>query len=465
MPRRRLALVALLLQTAAAFRPPPTRLNQYRRGHATAIAPPSDADKLARDRLIKTSVVLLVPSLAVGAISLVAFPALCRGMRSAFGVATLAVLSGDQGQFIQNFLSVIGILFSLLIGNTYAFCYNQQVMVYMALFEEVSVAKALLEQATLVCQGRPSYAGVLDDVQRYVDRDLKRAIVARRFIIDAPRDDPLEAIMWQTSVGTPGAIYDTVRWLRRARGERLGAMQRKLPPLHFALLFLLGILEVCAFPLLSAGAATTVGAGALRVEAAMFALMTAALTLTLGVGAIVETAARPVRWTLALAVMVEGLEDELNASGRRTGRAPRTCRRRQSLVFFCHGVLVGNDQHTPSPSPESESRKGSSATRVSSTMRVETRKKRPLGTRSRASAPGARRRPRRGRLHHRDVRHLFSANSARRRLRRRSPHVPDAEPAVVARRDEPRVGEPRHADALRPWPRSPLRRAAARVPH
>ena len=36
----------------------------------------------------------------------------------------------------------------------------------MALFEEVSVAKALLEQATLVCQGRPSYAGVLDDVQR-----------------------------------------------------------------------------------------------------------------------------------------------------------------------------------------------------------------------------------------------------------------------------------------------------------
>ena len=123
MPRRRLAL-ALLLQAAAAFRPPPTRLKLQPalRRHATALAPPppSDADKLARDRLIKTSVVLLVPSLAVGAISLVAFPALCRGMRSAFGVATLAVLSGDQGQFIQNFLSVIGILFSLLIGNTYA---------------------------------------------------------------------------------------------------------------------------------------------------------------------------------------------------------------------------------------------------------------------------------------------------------------------------------------------------------
>ena len=53
--------------------------------------------------------------------------------------------------------------------------------------------------------------------------------------------------MWQTSVGTPGAIYDAVRWLRRARGERLGAMQRKLPRCT-ALLFLLGILEVARSP-------------------------------------------------------------------------------------------------------------------------------------------------------------------------------------------------------------------------
>ena len=41
--------------------------------------------------------------------------------------------------------------------------------------------------------------------------------------------DPLEAIMWMTSVGTPSVIYDTVKWLRQARGARLGAMQRKLP--------------------------------------------------------------------------------------------------------------------------------------------------------------------------------------------------------------------------------------------
>ena len=318
MPRRRLALShCCCKQPPPSDHHPPASNCSHRhalRRHATAITPPSDADKLARDRLIKTSVVLLVPSSPSAPSvswrfrhSVEACAARSASRRSPCCRATRASSSRT--------FSVIGILFSLLIGNTYAFCYNQQVMVYMALFEEVSVAKALLEQATLVCQGRPSYAGVLDDVQRYVDRDLKRADLSPAVLLSTrPRDDPLEAIMWQTSVGTPGAIYDTVRWLRRARGERLGAMQRKLPPLHFALLFLLGILEVCAFPLLSAGAATTVGAGALRVEAAMFALMTAALTLTLGV---VVQLWRPrgsaYSVDAALAVMVEGLEDELSA--------------------------------------------------------------------------------------------------------------------------------------------------------
>ena len=51
-------------------------------------------------------------------------------------------------------------------------------------------------------------------------------------------------------------------------------------------------------------------------------------------------------------------------------------------------------------------------------------------------------------------------------LRRRSPHVPDAEPAVVARGDEPRVGEPRHARhaLVAVAAQRLLRRAAARVP-
>ena len=137
------------------------------------------------------------------------------------------------------------------------------------------MAKALLEQATL---RQPSYAGVLDDVQ------LRRpgpegAIIPGRVIIHKPRDDPLEAIMWQTSVGTPGAIYNTVRWLRRARGERLGAMP---PPAAFCAAIPPRNPRGLRVPP-AVGRRGSGGAGALRVEAAMFALMTAALTLTLGV--------------------------------------------------------------------------------------------------------------------------------------------------------------------------------------
>ena len=35
--------------------------------------------------------------------------------------------------------------------------------------------------------------------------------------------------MYMTSVGVPSIVYETVRDLRQARGERLGACQRKFP--------------------------------------------------------------------------------------------------------------------------------------------------------------------------------------------------------------------------------------------
>ena len=42
--------------------------------------------------------------------------------------------------------------------------------------------------------------------------------------------------MLLTSVGVPSALYATVRDLRRARGARLGALQRKFPALGIILL-------------------------------------------------------------------------------------------------------------------------------------------------------------------------------------------------------------------------------------
>lgn len=37
------------------------------------------------------------------------------------------------------------------------------------------------------------------------------------------RSDPLEQVLYFTSVGVPSYVYDTVKSLRSARGDRLGA--------------------------------------------------------------------------------------------------------------------------------------------------------------------------------------------------------------------------------------------------
>ena len=61
--------------------------------------------------------------------------------------------------------------------------------------------------------------------------------------------------MLLTSVGVPSGLYATVRDLRRARGARLGALQRKFPVLGILLLYFLAALELLSFPLLAAGTA------------------------------------------------------------------------------------------------------------------------------------------------------------------------------------------------------------------
>lgn len=85
--------------------------------------------------------------------------------------ATLRVLASDNstGQFIQNFLVVIDLLFAILAGNAYAELYQQQESIYFALYNEVSLAKSLLEQLTLVGRARPWYPSALDSMQEYVE--------------------------------------------------------------------------------------------------------------------------------------------------------------------------------------------------------------------------------------------------------------------------------------------------------
>lgn len=265
---------------------------------------------------ISTTLRVFVPSILAGVLAFFAFPSLSLWLCSLFqDQGVFAVLSQDSSQFVQNFLSVSSLLFSILVGQTYYFMYQQQEMVYYALFDEVTEAKSLLEQVALVSQGRTMYGRVLACMSTYVQSDLKALEKDPAVLLSSrPMDDPLETIMYLTSVGNPGTIYETIRSLRQARARRLGALQRKLPSIHMIMLWILAFLELVSFPLLGAGTQTIGGYNILTIEGLLFGVMTGGIVLTLRV---VSELWRPAGGAYnvdgVLKVMVRGLERELEA--------------------------------------------------------------------------------------------------------------------------------------------------------
>ncbi|CAK9046717.1 unnamed protein product [Durusdinium trenchii] len=347
-------------------------------GWATAMVPDADrrrsrkvptrSDGFRFDDALTAQTVLRVVLPTVGAVfgGAAIYGPICLWLQDNLDIADtgrgpiLQLLAVDQSQFMQNFLTVNGLLFTILCGNTYTSLYTQQEVLFQALFIEVSEAKSLLEQACLVCQGRPFYpkmldAGThklarsdhrprelverqsrqetslckfsvfkgrrisdslvsLDSIRDYVSTDLRRLDVEpAELLTNRPMDDPLEYILYATSVGVPSIIYDTIRDLRQARGQRLGAMQRKLPAIHFVLLYVLGILELMAFPLLGAGTFSMApDEKILSIQALFFGAMSGAIVMTLQV---IFELWKPFggAYTVdtALSRMVAGLEEEL----------------------------------------------------------------------------------------------------------------------------------------------------------
>ena len=270
-----------------------------------------------------------IPSILAALVATFAFPAISLGLASIFNDAgVFAVLSQDSSQFVQNFLTVSSLMFSILVGQTYYFMYQQQENIYYALFDEVTEAKSLLEQVALVCQGRAMYNQVLRSISTYVQDDLKQLNADPAVLLSArPVDDPLEAIMYMTSVGVPSSVYETVRSLRQARAHRLGALHRKLPRIHMLLLWILAAIELCSFPLLGAGTQTIGGYSILTVEGCLFGIMTFGIVMTLRVvGELWRPAGGAYNVDSVLSVMVRGLEQELDErmSGKRSNfKAPR----------------------------------------------------------------------------------------------------------------------------------------------
>jgi len=276
----------------------------------------SDVDTARVTVQIKTLVRVGLPSVLSGLVAYFAFPFMALTMAGWVNdPGVFAVLSQDSSQFVQNFLTVSGLLFSILVGQSYSFMYTQQESVYYALFEEVTEAKSLLEQVALVCQGRSMYQQVLACISNYVRNDLRQLQCAPAQLLSSrPVDDPLESIMYLTSVGVPSTVYETVRSLRQARARRLGALQRKLPSIHMLLLWVLAAIELGAFPLLGAGTQTIGGYNILTVEGALFGVMTFGIVMTLRVvGELWRPAGGAYNVDGVLSVMVSGLVEELDA--------------------------------------------------------------------------------------------------------------------------------------------------------
>jgi len=238
------------------------------------------------------------------------------------------VVSQDSSQYIQNILTTSGLMFSILTGYTYYFMYQQQEQLFVALFQEVSEAKSLLEQVSLICAGRQMYPQILQCIQTYVEEDLKystkmdpaefiatRAVAVSRSKSVQQKDeeeDPLEAIMYMTSVGTPSQIYDTILSLRRARANRLGALQQKLPDMHILLLKTLAIVVLVTFPVCGAGSQVLGGLGILRVQSIYFGILVFGIAMVLNViSELFKPRGGAYNIDGVLSVMVSGLDEEL----------------------------------------------------------------------------------------------------------------------------------------------------------
>mmetsp|Transcript_26336 Transcript_26336/g.44947 ORF Transcript_26336/g.44947 Transcript_26336/m.44947 type:complete len:435 (-) Transcript_26336:280-1584(-) len=297
---------------------------------------------------IQTLLRVLLPASLSGILAFLALPTLCGKIATFVLRVTDPARMGMLSEAVSSFIGLVGILYSILVGQVFGFLYSQQEALYYALFDEVTEAKSLLEQVALVSQGRTMYSTCLESIARYVKDDLLGGTLTTlpsengssngsskkgnkkdpstpsltpSLILSArPADDPLEAILYLTSVGIPGQVYDTVRSLRQARARRLGALQRKVPVIHLLMLWILGAILLAGFPtLVGVGSAavamnggTIGGPSVLTLQGGLFGLATFALVMTkMVLGELWRTKGGAYNVDGVLKVMVRGLQKEL----------------------------------------------------------------------------------------------------------------------------------------------------------
>mmetsp|Transcript_19845 Transcript_19845/g.30243 ORF Transcript_19845/g.30243 Transcript_19845/m.30243 type:complete len:559 (+) Transcript_19845:52-1728(+) len=275
---------------------------------------------------VRTIVRVILPSILFGAVATSVYPSMAQWLvqlpsstyensNILYNDQVLTVLSNDLSQYVQNILTTCALLFGILVGQTYYFMYQQQENIFYALFDEVTEAKSLLEQISLMTYGRPGlYPSLLSRMNDYVQDDLKMLSVKDPTLLTSrlPRDDPLESILYATSVGLPGVVYETVKSLRQARAERCSALQNKLPLLHIYLLRLLIVIVLATFPVCGSGS-QAIATNILLLQSYMFGVLAFGLTLVVNVVEELRNSRNKGAYNVdgVLEVMVGGLEKEL----------------------------------------------------------------------------------------------------------------------------------------------------------
>ncbi|KAL7532611.1 hypothetical protein ACHAWF_004188 [Thalassiosira exigua] len=290
---------------------------------------------------------VLAPAVLAGVAATVALPAMCFRVSNFVTRVTDPAKIGMLGDAVSSFISLVGLLYSILVGQVFGFLYSQQEVLYYALFDEVTEAKSLLEQVALVSQGRTMYLTCLKSIARYVQDDLLGGTltlpprsstadgkktpttlsVTPSLILSArPADDPLEAILYLTSVGIPGQVYETVRSLRQARARRLGALQRKVPVIHLIMLWILGLIMMLSFPVLVGVGGAAASGGKLysevfpwsgykifTLQGVLFGVAAFAVVMTkMVLGELWRKKGGAYNVDVVLGVMVRGLQNELD---------------------------------------------------------------------------------------------------------------------------------------------------------
>ena len=88
-----------------------------------------------------------LPTLIGTGLAYVYFDNLSLFIRSTFEDGTIRVVAADEAQFVQNFLTSMGLLFTILAGTAYSALYRQQEDIYEALYSEVPARTPLVPGA------------------------------------------------------------------------------------------------------------------------------------------------------------------------------------------------------------------------------------------------------------------------------------------------------------------------------